>query len=54
MLTVGEVLTGCHRHGNPVAASQIREALQPPVVELLPFALEVAERYAQIRARHRT
>lgn len=53
ILTIGEALTGCYKRRNPEAASQIRDALQPPAVEVLPFTLEVADRYAQIRARHR-
>lgn len=53
LLTVGELLTGCYKRGQRDLASQIREALRPPAVEVLPFTLEVAERYAHIRAQHR-
>ena len=53
LLTVGEALTGCYKRGTPEVASQIVDALRPPAVELLPFTLEVAERYARIRAQHR-
>jgi predicted nucleic acid-binding protein len=33
---------------------QIRDFLRQPHVELLPFGLEAAHQYAQIRAKHRT
>jgi len=53
VFTVGELLTGCYKRGEQALAVQVRDALQPPTVELLPFTFEVAERYAQIRAAHR-
>jgi predicted nucleic acid-binding protein len=53
LLTVGELLTGCYKRGNRDLALRIRDSLQPPAVELLPFTFEVADRYGQIRARHR-
>ena len=53
IFTVGEVLTAPYRRGNRALASQIRDYLQPPAVEILPFTLDVADRYAQIRAVNR-
>jgi uncharacterized protein len=53
VFTVGELLTGSYKPGAQQLAAQIRETLQLPTVQLLPFNLEVAERYARIRAEHR-
>jgi predicted nucleic acid-binding protein len=53
VFTVGEALTGSYKRGTPEAAAQVREFLQPPRVELIPFTMDVADRYAQIRARNR-
>lgn len=52
IFTVGELLTGCYKRDAQELAAEIRETLRPPTVELLPFTLEVAERYAQIRAKN--
>ena len=51
VLTVGEILTGYYKRGERKTASEIREMLQPPTVELLPLTVEVADRYARIRAQ---
>jgi predicted nucleic acid-binding protein len=53
VFTVGEALTGSYKRGSPEAAAQVRELLRPPHVELIPFTLEVADRYARIRAENR-
>jgi predicted nucleic acid-binding protein len=53
IFTVGEALTGTYKRGAPEVASRIREFLQPPHVDLIPFTLDVADRYARIRADNR-
>ena len=53
IFTAGEVLTDPYRRGDRALASQIRDFLQPPTVEILPFTSDVANRYAQIRAANR-
>src|SRR5437588_9004878 len=53
VFTIGEVLTGPYKQSAPEVVSQIREALRPPLVDLIPFTAETAERYARIRAENR-
>ncbi len=53
IFTIGELLTGFYKRGTREQAVEIRDTIQPPAVELLPFAAETAERYAQIRADRR-
>ncbi|MGD0499170.1 MAG: PIN domain-containing protein [Bryobacteraceae bacterium] len=53
VFTVGEVLTGPLKRGEAGVASQIRRTIGPPRVELLPFTVGTAERFAQIRAKNR-
>jgi predicted nucleic acid-binding protein len=53
VFTVGEVLTGFYKRGALETATQIREMLRPPLVELLPFTPETADHYARIRGNHR-
>lgn len=53
VFTIGELLTGCYKHGDPALAARIREGLQPPIVEVVPFTPDVADHYAQIRAQNR-
>ena len=53
VFTVGEILTGAYKRAANDLATQIKEALRPPEVELLPFSLETSERYARIRAENR-
>jgi uncharacterized protein len=50
--TVGEVLTGPVKFGSPQIADKIRDIFQSPLVEVLPYTLETAEFYAEIRATH--
>jgi predicted nucleic acid-binding protein len=52
-LTLGEVLTGLYKRGALETATRIRERFRPPLVELLPFTPETADRYARIRGNHR-
>ncbi len=51
---VGEVLVGAKQRGDQRLAEAIRTVMRPPHVELLPFDAGAAERYADIRAGHRT
>ena len=50
---VGEVLTGPYKRGASDLALRVREVIRPPAVELLPFTVETAERYARIRGDNR-
>ena len=51
---LGEVLVGARQRNDERLAEAIRTAMRPPHVELVPFDAAAAERYAEIRARHRT
>ena len=51
---VGELLAGAMRRGDRELADAIRQAMQPPHVELLPFDARTAEHFGEIRARCRT
>ena len=53
VFTIGEVLTGPYKKGAREAAVKIKAILGPPAVEVLPFAADTAERYAQIRSAYR-
>jgi len=53
VFTTGEVLSGPYKRGDVPTASAIRNLMRQPRVELLPFNLETANRYAEIRAAHR-
>jgi predicted nucleic acid-binding protein len=53
VFTLGEVLTGALKRGDSAAAARIRESFRPPRVELLPFTVATAERFARIRAEGR-
>ncbi len=53
VFTIGEILTGPYKTGALELAAQIRQRLRAPHVELLPFSVETAERYARIRAGNR-
>jgi predicted nucleic acid-binding protein len=50
VFTIGEVLTLPLRLKDESALAVIRESMLSGEVELLPFTLQTAERYAQIRA----
>ncbi|MGA7684594.1 MAG: PIN domain-containing protein [Terriglobales bacterium] len=47
--TFGEVLAGAYRKGAPKLADESRRMLQSVVAEVVPFTIETADRYAQIR-----
>ena len=49
--TFGEVLAGVYRRRDAQRAAEVRALLQGAVAEILPFDLETADHYAQIRAR---
>jgi predicted nucleic acid-binding protein len=53
IFSLGEILTGLYKHGAEGAAARTREILRPPLVELIPFTAETAERFARIRAANR-
>jgi len=53
VFTAGEVLCGLYRTGAAEQARQIKEFFNPPNVEMLPFNLETADRYAQIRGKNK-
>jgi uncharacterized protein len=53
IFTIGEVLTGFYKRRDRERASVAREMFQLPEIRILPFSLEVMERYAQIRADQR-
>lgn len=48
--TFGEVLAGVYRKGRAELAGQVKREMQSVVTEVVPFSLDTADRYAQIRA----
>lgn len=48
-LTFGEVLAGVYRVGQSNLADKTKQALQSIVSEVVPFTVDTADRYAQIR-----
>jgi uncharacterized protein len=48
--TAGEVLVGPYKTKAMAAAKQIREFFESSFVEVIPYTLETADRYARIRA----
>ena len=47
---IGEVLVGPQKVHATSVIEQIRRILRPPFVEVIPFTLETADQYAEIRA----
>lgn len=47
--TFGEVLAGVYRSGKSTVAAETKSLMQAAVSEVVPFTIETAERYAQIR-----
>jgi len=47
--TFGEVLAGAYRKGAPKLADESKRMLRSVVAEVIPFTIETADRYAQIR-----
>jgi len=52
VFTIGEVLTGPHKKGAQDLVSLVWDTIRPPYVELIPFDVNAAARYAKIRAAH--
>jgi predicted nucleic acid-binding protein len=52
LFTVGEVLTGPYRHGGEEQAIRIRAAFESPRIELIPFSVQMMDRYARIRGTY--
>ena len=50
VFTIGEILTGPYKKGTQDIVSAIRNVIRPPNVELIPFDLSTADRYAKIRS----
>lgn len=48
-LTFGEVLAGVYRRGKADLANKTKDALLDVVSEVVPFTVDTADRYAQIR-----
>jgi predicted nucleic acid-binding protein len=46
---VGETLAGPCKAGDKETAGKIRDAFRPPFVEVIPFTLETADHFAEIR-----
>lgn len=53
VFTVGETLSGAYKRGADEAVSVMRNVFLSPRVELIPFTVETADRYALIRAKNR-
>lgn len=47
--TFGEILAGAYRKGTPKLADESKRVLRSVVEEVIPFTIETADRYAQIR-----
>lgn len=50
IFTRGEALLGFEKHGAKQTARTLRDFLQPPDVDILPFTNDTADHYARIRA----
>jgi predicted nucleic acid-binding protein len=50
---VGETLVGFYKTGAAETASKVRQLFRPPLVEVIPYTLEMADIYASIRAKQR-
>jgi uncharacterized protein len=53
IFTRAEALVAPEKYGFPENARRLREYLQPPDVDILPFTLETADHYARIRATNK-
>lgn len=53
IFTLGEILVGPYRMGATAEVKRIRDYLESPAVELLPFSTKAADQYARLRAQHR-
>jgi predicted nucleic acid-binding protein len=48
---VGEVLVGFHKRGATETAARVRRFFQQETVQVIPYTLETADLYAEIRAK---
>ncbi len=53
IFTVGEVLTGPRKRNDAAGISGLKRFFRSKEVEILPFAIEAADRYSMIRAEAR-
>ena len=53
VFTFGEVLTGLRKQKDEAGIRGVKEFMQSDEVEILPFTLEVADRYSMIRSETR-
>lgn len=49
---VGETLVGFYKRGALDTASQVREFFRDGAIDVIPYTLEMANSYADIRAKH--
>jgi uncharacterized protein len=49
--TVGEILVGFHKRGEVETAAQVRKLFLEGTIEVIPYTSDLADSYAQIRAR---
>jgi uncharacterized protein len=49
--TVGETLVGFHKRGQPETAARVRAFFHESSIEMVSYTLDIADSYAQIRAR---
>jgi predicted nucleic acid-binding protein len=52
-LAVGETLVGFHKRGAIETANRVRDLFQHGTIDVVPYTLEMADLYANIRATHR-
>jgi predicted nucleic acid-binding protein len=50
IFTRGEALVGAYKKRDRIAEQRLRDYLQPPHVDILPFTIETTDHYARIRA----
>jgi predicted nucleic acid-binding protein len=51
-LTVGETLVGFYKRGAIETANQVRDFFRHGTIDVVPYTLEMADLYADIRATH--
>jgi uncharacterized protein len=51
--TVGETLVGFHKRGERETAARVRAFFLESSIEIVPYTVEIADSYAEIRARLR-
>jgi predicted nucleic acid-binding protein len=49
---VGEILVGPYKMGDMDTVRKIREVFRSPLIEIIPYTLETADLYADIRVKH--